>query len=1004
MSKVVVLSAALLCASTNIGRAQRYQSHLSCGLGQLRGDQGQCAPIEQVLAAAGTVYWVDQNHALASDANPGTKTLPWKTISRATGPNVLRPGDGVIVREGTYREAIRPQEGGAGPSQRMTFAAYTGETVVVTGADGANDEWTRYQGTIYRRPYTQTLDASCPWEDCSSVIWRRELLVVDGEVMRHVDAINTLVPGTFHVDGRPPETAPRWIYARFPHDAAPSNYAVEVGQRPLLFAPYDDAENCNTSALGHYRVIGFTFRHAVNRPQKGALCAGRKGSLIEDNIVEWVNGLGIKCTNRGHIFRGNSSRDNGQAGIGGGCDASLIEHNASLRNNWKGFPWGFEAGGGKWARADSTVIRYHLAQDNEGPGLWFDIYNHDNVIEGCRILGNYAAGILLEHHTVRTVVRNNVVYGTRWNEEDSPPWTGSGILSQAANGNTLIFNTLVANEGSGIYIRKDPGNRADDIGGDGYNDIYNNLFVENGRRVGEAVYEIEVWGKTTGAVRTNKLDGNVYWDHAATPGGPTFRVSTTAPGHRSTTTTSDITRWRTEVQGDAQAALVHESGLLINDADSEEGWRLIGGSAAIGAAVVMPDSVAMPAFDIEGKPRPATGSDVGAYQYGGATSGLPAVHELPLQGAWQIVSSHITPDEPALETLFGDLIGNVVVVKNGRGEVFMPEYGINSIGSWRADEAYMVYMSTPGVLTLTGWVVTPELTPLTLSEGWTLIPYYLQHPTDPATALATVDDALVLAKDQFGNVYYPEFGINTIGAMVPGQGYKIYLSQDATLLYPADGAGASKAGHALRGFSSAATGSNATLLVFAPATLEGHEVYVDTERDTIVGRGMVQGGKAVITLYGDDGMTEGVIEGAVAGEPLFLKARPDAAHTGVVASVASVTDLITGGPLSGALQYQPDAVWGVAVADVPVSFSLAQNYPNPFNPSTTIQYTLPAPAHIKLMVYNLLGQEVAVLVDEPQASGVYEVIFAPQGFPSGHYIYRLEAGTYRKTKHMMLVK
>jgi hypothetical protein len=96
----------------------------------------------------------------------------------------------------------------------------------------------------------------------------------------------------------------------------------------------------------------------------------------------------------------------------------------------------------------------------------------------------------------------------------------------------------------------------------------------------------------------------------------------------------------------------------------------------------------------------------------------------------------------------------------------------------------------------------------------------------------------------------------------------------------------------------------------------------------------------------------------------------------------------------------------------PSSFFLYQNYPNPFNPSTKIQYTIPAAASnnlVTLKVYDVLGNEIATLVNEVKPAGTYDVEFSSMGsngkyLPSGIYIYKLTAGSFAQTKKMILLK
>lgn len=89
---------------------------------------------------------------------------------------------------------------------------------------------------------------------------------------------------------------------------------------------------------------------------------------------------------------------------------------------------------------------------------------------------------------------------------------------------------------------------------------------------------------------------------------------------------------------------------------------------------------------------------------------------------------------------------------------------------------------------------------------------------------------------------------------------------------------------------------------------------------------------------------------------------------------------------------------------LPNHFELVQNYPNPFNPSTTIEFALPRAGHVSLKVYNVVGQEVAVLVDAHKSAGNYSIEFGSENFPSGVYFYKLVHQEGSETRKMMLVK
>ncbi len=92
-----------------------------------------------------------------------------------------------------------------------------------------------------------------------------------------------------------------------------------------------------------------------------------------------------------------------------------------------------------------------------------------------------------------------------------------------------------------------------------------------------------------------------------------------------------------------------------------------------------------------------------------------------------------------------------------------------------------------------------------------------------------------------------------------------------------------------------------------------------------------------------------------------------------------------------------------------MEYELSQNYPNPFNPVTKIRFQIPGFSFVTLRVFDLLGNEVATLVNEEKAAGSYKVEFNSRGLiyqtlPSGIYFYELRAGDYTDTKKMILLK
>lgn len=412
----------------------------------------------------------------------------------------------------------------------------------------------------------------------------------------------------------------------------------------------------------------------------------------------------------------------------------------------------------------------------------------------------------------------------------------------------------------------------------------------------------------------------------------------------------------------------------------------------------------------------------GLYELSSLNGLTGATHAVALSQGWNTISSFIQPAAPALETLLSGVVANLVIMKNGAGQVFWPVFGINTIGSWDHRQGYQVFMQSAATLSIVGTEIVPLSTPISLSQGWNLVAYLRNSPQDIQTALAGIANNIVIVKNNSGEVFWPEFGINTIGAMQPGQGYQINVKQATALTYPANSssliAGSispsvdliePNAGHVSpRHYSLFAnTGASATLLIESADLADGDEIAVENAKGRVIGSGVMRRSRTLLTIWGDNMMTKEILDGATEQEELSLKVWLKSEGIEKTLAISSITDGLTGAALEEKLRYQTNAVWVAKLSiakEIPAYFSLQQNYPNPFNPSTLIKYGLPSDARVELRVYNLLGQRVAVIVDEQQKAGYHEVVFQNQALPSGVYFYRLHAGSYVQTKKMLIVR
>ena len=518
-------------------------------------------------------YVVDGAQGL--DANDGrTGESAWRTVQRAA--EAVRPGEVVCIRAGVYREAVRPPRGGA-PGAPVTFRAAPGDAgrVVISGAEAVEGwvpdgddwrwDWAPRPGWDVGADGAFRVVRDPDHGDALAV--RREMLIAqsgetttgaspadlwDGHLLRPVASRAELdapadpelgLYGAFWVDTTS-AGVPRALYARFHEGRSPQDARPLLAVRERAFWPGPAGTACGAADQpGHFAIDGVAFRHTANAQQSGAVCLGSRGSAMTDASVRFTNGMGIALgaspleAARGHVLRRVETAYNGQLGLGGVChDCAVIDSRVAY-NNRKGFRVRWEAGGMKVSWSERFVVRRVLSEHNRGPGIWFDEGNTDAVIEGNRSLDNHDVGIFLELFTLRSLVQHNLVARTRRVRPDD--MSGTGILSQVAQENAFYWNTVVDNDGNGLYVRFDE--RIDQgprdprytwpAPWDGLrNDIFNNVIAGNAQSdeglYSDEAHEIQVQGLSRASVRTNRFGGNRVMSHAGDPDGLQFSFVT----------------------------------------------------------------------------------------------------------------------------------------------------------------------------------------------------------------------------------------------------------------------------------------------------------------------------------------------------------------------------------------------------------------------------------------------------------------------------------------------
>lgn len=517
-------------------------------------------------------YYVDNASAKADDNGPGTSMRPFRTINKAA--QVLQPGERVVIAAGTYRECVRPVRGGTGPTQMISYEAAPGAKVIVKGSEVLKDGWVQdppmmarfgrpsgapvptwkhsLSGAMFPDAYNPFALVSAPgdreWLDTKAVdmgpYFRvRGLAFVDGQPLEPMEQLRELgnmplrpaplAPGqAAPLTGLPPrsrggtimqeiggtpearlwvETTGQAIHIRIP-SGTPAEHTVEVTTREQAFVPAE-------KGLAYIRVKGIMFQHAGNGypiPQRGLVSTGGGNHwIIEDNIIEWANGVGLDIANgdwnasptphagEGQIIRRNTIRYCGVEGIGGmGTTNALVEDNLIEWCGWADAERAWEAAAVKFHRAQSMLFRRNVIRHiRHANALWYDSGDAN-----CRITANVfadvvsvASAIHMEMNLEQNQIDNNVIWDVRNAEPGTPGQrgcAGSGIFVNASDRLIIAQNLIGRCDNSGIFAITRPDRARSGTAKE--NKVYNNIFANCGK---SAIVFLN---------SDNEADGNLY--------------------------------------------------------------------------------------------------------------------------------------------------------------------------------------------------------------------------------------------------------------------------------------------------------------------------------------------------------------------------------------------------------------------------------------------------------------------------------------------------------------
>jgi uncharacterized protein (TIGR02145 family) len=160
-----------------------------------------------------------------------------------------------------------------------------------------------------------------------------------------------------------------------------------------------------------------------------------------------------------------------------------------------------------------------------------------------------------------------------------------------------------------------------------------------------------------------------------------------------------------------------------------------------------------------------------------------SIQTINLPEGWSIFSTYIEPSQLNISSVMVPVVSQIIIVKDGAGQVYWPQYGVNGIGNILVGNGYQAKMTNAQNLTITGNQVIPESTPLIIPVGWSMIGYLRIYATKIDSAFSGIVANISITKDDQGNVYWPGQGVNQINIIKPGKGYQIKMTNSDTLIY-----------------------------------------------------------------------------------------------------------------------------------------------------------------------------------------------------------------------------
>jgi hypothetical protein len=359
---------------------------------------------------------------------------------------------------------------------------------------------------------------------------------------------------------------------------------------------------------------------------------------------------------------------------------------------------------------------------------------------------------------------------------------------------------------------------------------------------------------------------------------------------------------------------------------------------------------------------------------------------------WNLFSSYIVPTEPDVAKVMTGVSEDLVIMRNGNSQIYFPSSGYNTIGDFNNHEGYQGYFANSATLDIEGTKLRPEEEEISLPFGWSLIGYLRDSDMNIETALADVQDNLLIVRDIAAKIYYPAGGYNSIGDMKTGQAYEVFMTSSDILTYPANGFG--KLGDCSHQITTTpeflklkddGTGISSILIINNISEPDGIEIGAFSKDGELFGSGIVFNNQTILVIHGDNEMTE-FKDGFNNNEEIIIKSF-DSENSQYTNMNLKEIRTVANEELNTLKFSQNSIVFAKENNSGESYFAENEIYisPNPVNETAKLNISLKENSSVTIEIYAASGQKLHTINNGIMTRGIHEIQLDFADYVSGMY-------------------